>query len=159
MARQPFDPLAEYEIKAGALPFEAVAGNIPAEIKAVEDGVIRAELGMAAADMDDQLGAIADAISGIEGGGETSEAIYAYFTAGSRADAFKATGFATPTNVTDARDAIVVHLTAIKGTGWTDENLKSITDEIEKVPRAGETYRWTNTDTSVYTDMLIDDVP
>jgi hypothetical protein len=71
MARQAFDPLAEYEIKPGALPFEAVAGNIPAEVKAVEDGVIRAELGMAAADMDDQLDAIlvqATAAAGASGG-------------------------------------------------------------------------------------------
>jgi len=34
MARQVFNPAAEYEIKPGALPFEAVAGNIPADVKA-----------------------------------------------------------------------------------------------------------------------------
>jgi hypothetical protein len=72
MARQAFDPMAEYEIRPGALPFEAVAGNIPADVKAVDDGVIRAELGMAAADMDEQLDAIlvqATAAAGSTGSG------------------------------------------------------------------------------------------
>jgi len=72
MARQPFDPMAEYEIKPGAFPFEAYSGNIPAEIKAVDDGVIRAELGMDAADMDEQLDAIlvqATAAAGSTGSG------------------------------------------------------------------------------------------
>jgi hypothetical protein len=58
------------------------------------------------------------------GGGETAEAIYTYFTAGSRADAFKAnvTGLATTANQT----IIINHLTGIKGAGWVDQNLVQI---------------------------------
>jgi hypothetical protein len=71
-----------------------------------------------------------DAAVSTAGGGATPEQMYSYFTDGTRANAFKATGFATPTNVTDARDVIVVHLEAIKGTGWTDESLKSLQDAV-----------------------------
>jgi len=41
-----------------------------------------------------------------------------------------ATGFATPTNVSDAQTAITNVLTAIKGAGWTTETLHAIYDAI-----------------------------
>jgi len=40
MTRQAFDPMAEYEIKPGAFPFEAYSGNIPADVKAWDSGVL-----------------------------------------------------------------------------------------------------------------------
>lgn len=52
----------------------------------------------------------ANALTG--GGGDDAATIYTYFTNGSNEDAFKATGFATPTNVTDARDAIIAEVNA-----------------------------------------------
>lgn len=69
-------------------------------------------------------------VGGFDGTTDSQEAIR------DRGDAawITATGFATPTNVSDAQTAITNVLTAIKGAGWSSETLKLIYDSL---PSAG----------------------
>lgn len=50
--------------------------------------------------------------SGGSGGGDDAETIYTYFTSSNREDVFKASGFATPANVTDSETAIITEVNA-----------------------------------------------
>jgi len=80
-----FFPWTSSATVAATLDAGDVTGNLPAEIKAVDDGVIRAELGMAAADMDEQLGAakalldrIIVPVAGTSSGSPTGTEVFEY---------------------------------------------------------------------------------
>ncbi len=134
--RDPYDPTKTYYLAEDTFPFEAavnpsvsldaanVTGNLPANVKQWDDGALPtfpanfAALGINASGhvsrvvlvdtttANDDMRGTDDAYTGTP---PTESEIYTYFVGGSRADEFKATGFATSANVTAARDAIISH--------------------------------------------------
>ncbi len=110
----------DLDAKIGALTF-GTANRVNAQVYGMEAGTVTA------ASIDDGAFTAAKFASGafdavwtvatrsLTTFGTLIADIYTYFTSSSRQDTFKATGFATPTNVTDARDAILAEGAA----SWT----------------------------------------
>ncbi len=108
--------------KASAFPFEAadkvpatldavdVTGNLPANVKQWDDG----------------------ALPEIPEEAPTAAQVYQYFVDGSRPDPFKASGYATPTNVTDAKTEILTAIGQVKAPGGSDA--VAITVESDGTP-------------------------
>lgn len=58
----------------------------------------------------------------LTGGGDDAETIYNYFTTSDREDLFKATGFATPSNISDAQTAIITQ----GNSAWVTANVSNL---------------------------------